>query len=267
MEKDLLRPIARRLGIRSCSVFNRTVELLRLVELKCCQSAVMLSNNCRAVVCLELAAEENNEPLSRTEAIRISGQKKKTYESAYQTIEKMLGLRARLGIHELAVQCGCSEVRELAQSLMTQYEKNIRANLSVSRQNDLDLSQPIFAIAALQVAAKKQKVWVDKKRLVSHVGRKKAALTKIISEMEECVKQIDNKKQQKQSSQLFDCLEVSGDEENDVHASKKQCIESEELLLEDYEIWKARILAAAEQAIVEGKGHIKPDTQCRPDYS
>ena len=34
------------------------------------------------------------------------------------------------------------------------YEKNIRANLSVSRQNDLDLSQPIFAIAALQVAAK-----------------------------------------------------------------------------------------------------------------
>ena len=65
MEKDLLRPIARRLGIRSGSVFNRAVELLRLVELKCCQSAVMLSNNCRAVVCLELAAEENNEPLSR----------------------------------------------------------------------------------------------------------------------------------------------------------------------------------------------------------
>lgn len=55
----------------------------------------------------------------QTGTVQASGQKKKVYESAYQTVENMLGLRSRLGIHELAVQCGCSEVRELAQCILT----------------------------------------------------------------------------------------------------------------------------------------------------
>ena len=65
MEELVLRPLARRLDVRSPSVFDRAVELLRLVEVKCGHGTLGLSNNCRAVVCLELAAGENSERLSR----------------------------------------------------------------------------------------------------------------------------------------------------------------------------------------------------------
>jgi hypothetical protein len=60
---------------------------------------------------------------------KAAGQKKQAYESAYQTIEKILGLSSRLGIHELAVQCGCSEVRELAQSLLKKYSLDLTQHL------------------------------------------------------------------------------------------------------------------------------------------
>jgi hypothetical protein len=154
MEEVVLKPLARRLDVRSQTAFNRAVELLRLVEVKCDQGVLGLSSNCRAVVCLEIAAGENSERLSRKDTAKAAGQKKQAYESAYQTIEKILGLSSRLGIHELAVQCGCSEVRELAQSLLKKYEDNVKAKLSADRQKDLDLSKPIYAIGALQAAAK-----------------------------------------------------------------------------------------------------------------
>jgi hypothetical protein len=65
MEEVVLKPLARRLDVRSQTAFNRAVELLRLVEVKCDQGVLGLSSNCRAVVCLEIAAGENSERLSR----------------------------------------------------------------------------------------------------------------------------------------------------------------------------------------------------------
>jgi hypothetical protein len=226
MEEVVLKPLARRLDVRSQTAFNRAVELLRLVEVKCDQGVLGLSSNCRAVVCLEIAAGENSERLSRKDTAKAAGQKKQAYESAYQTIEKILGLSSRLGIHELAVQCGCSEVRELAQSLLKKYEDNVKAKLSADRQKDLDLSKPIYAIGALQAAAKKQKVQIDKKRLQSLVNGQRSALNQITSAMEDCLRQIgtvdtscsqlalcvlyfvtEAEGQKKQSDQLLGCLE------------------------------------------------------------
>lgn len=38
--------------------------------------------------------------------------------------------------------------------LYCRYEENVKAKLSADRKGDVDLSKPIFAIAALQTAAR-----------------------------------------------------------------------------------------------------------------
>ncbi|XP_029426397.1 origin recognition complex subunit 6 isoform X2 [Nannospalax galili] len=180
MASEMIRNLAPRLGLAEPEVLRKAEEYLRLSQVKCFGLSAHTTETSNAIICLDLAASCMTCPLDRAYLIKLSGLNKKMYQSCLKSFECLLGLNSNIGIRDLAVQFSCTEAVNLASKMLQSYE----SSLPQTQQADLDLSRPLFTTAALLSACKILKLKVDKTKMITTSGVKKAILDRLCKQLE-----------------------------------------------------------------------------------
>ncbi|EDL11006.1 origin recognition complex, subunit 6-like (S. cerevisiae), isoform CRA_a [Mus musculus] len=256
MESELVRRLAPRLGLAEPSVLRKAEEFLRLSKVKCVSLSARSSETSNAVICLDLAASCRKCPLDRAYLIRLSGLNKMMYQSCLKSFECLLGLNSNVGIRDLAVQFSCTEAVNLAAEILQSYE----SGLPETQRADLDLSRPLFTTAALLSACKILKIKVDKTKMITASGVKKAILDRLCKQLEKIGQQINRDSADlarpalKRKKPEFSPTLKKKEPGLEPPAKEIEVIETlhklpkDEDLTQDYEEWKRKILENAAKA-------------------
>ncbi|XP_069702234.1 origin recognition complex subunit 6 isoform X2 [Periplaneta americana] len=184
-EIRLFSVLGKKLGLQTEIVVRKGSELHRLLQLKMSTSHMNISQTCQIVICLDLAASVLGLPFEKVEAIKLSGTTKKNYTSFHHTIEKLLGIEKHVTIRDLCVQFGVSEASLLAQKIVDKYVSEDARSLSV------DLSHPMYSVAAVIAACKHCKLKVDRAKLMEVGQIRKSSLLKLIKTFEKYAQDIN----------------------------------------------------------------------------
>ncbi|XP_028611367.1 origin recognition complex subunit 6 isoform X2 [Grammomys surdaster] len=180
------------------------------------------------------------------------------YQSCLKSFECLLGLNSNIGIRDLAVQFSCTEAVNLAAEILESYE----SSLPEAQRADLDLSRPLFTTAALLSACKILKIKVDKAKMITTSGVKKAIFDRLCNQLEKIGQQINRDSAVKASSSLkkkkpvFSPALKKKKPGIEPPAKEIEVIETphklpkDEDLTQDYEEWKRKILENAAKAQV-----------------
>uniref|UniRef100_A0A182Q437 Origin recognition complex subunit 6 n=1 Tax=Anopheles farauti TaxID=69004 RepID=A0A182Q437_9DIPT len=160
----LLSQLVQKLGLASHeAVEPKSTELQRLLEIRA--SSGMLSNlsdSAKATLCIDLASSLLGLPFDTETALRLSGLKKTAYANGRRTVEKILDINKTVGIGEICVQVGLSQVQQEATGLLEAYKR-----YAGEGQANIDFTHPQYATMAVYQACKRQKLKPPKTKLVS----------------------------------------------------------------------------------------------------
>lgn len=173
-----------KLGLAASPVVVRKAqELQRLSKLQFDSSAFGLGEVCKAVLCFELACSLLQVNFDRQKAIRISGLSEKAYIRSLTNLQNALGLRPTLDVQELAIQFGCVRLIGSVHKTLAAYKQRFVAALPASRKGNADFNRPVFTAVAFYLCAKKNKLKVEKLRLVESCGTSDAEFATVTTSM------------------------------------------------------------------------------------
>uniref|UniRef100_A0A182P353 Origin recognition complex subunit 6 n=1 Tax=Anopheles epiroticus TaxID=199890 RepID=A0A182P353_9DIPT len=159
-DNKVLQQLIRKLGLANYeSVAPKATELQRLLEIR--SSGGNIGDYAKATICIDLASSLLGFPFDNDTAMKLSGLKKSAYANARRTLEKLLDINKTLGIGEICVQAGVSQVQKEAATLLEAYKQY------AGGQGELDFTHPQYATMAVFQACKRQKVKPPKTKLVS----------------------------------------------------------------------------------------------------
>uniref|UniRef100_A0A8C4QG93 Origin recognition complex subunit 6 n=1 Tax=Eptatretus burgeri TaxID=7764 RepID=A0A8C4QG93_EPTBU len=138
-------------------------------------AGLALTGSARAALCVDLAAQALRIPLTTISAARLSGLSPKAYASSRRSFETVLGLSSFPTLQELATRFGCVDVAR-----SPRYETSLTAVQAAG----IDLSQPLFLIAALATACRQQKVKVSRTQLLAVAGVRPAIFDRLCVQMD-----------------------------------------------------------------------------------
>jgi len=251
-DNKLIEILANKLGLTSRRIIMKAQELERLAGIRTVSAgpvSLALSNSCQAIICLELAASFANVTINRELALRIAGTRKKVYLNALQMYEKLLDLQTNVTVKDIALTFGCMQSVDLAQQVLKSYEREMKKRLSASVCEGLDLSQPVFAAAAVCATCKKMKIRLDKRKIIEMSRAKKITFDKLFKDMERHAEKLlgsSEKLHTKRSKSLLEMVQenISFDEESS--SKKPRLSESENDCSGSYEDWRRKILEQAD---------------------
>ncbi|XP_046387030.1 origin recognition complex subunit 6 [Ischnura elegans] len=250
----ILRDLSVKLGVTN-SILRKGSEISRLLQLKISTNSRVLqqfNDSCRHILCLDLAASSLGVAFDRETAIALSGMKKRLYLNGYHMFEKMLGLEQKISVKTVCIQLGCSEVIELAESLLNRYvEEHSRGS---NRNKPLDLQHPMYAAFAVYCACRHKKVKVSKKVLVEMSRIKGTSFDKVTSEMSSLLAGMETAKaaKKRRATTLMDLVQenLKDSESRKAKGSPSENQEEQDNAINssDYETWKRRMLEEAGEA-------------------
>ncbi|XP_060081287.1 origin recognition complex subunit 6-like [Ylistrum balloti] len=251
MSKQAMSVMSSKLGISSHRTIQKAKELQQLMDIRVGSgslTALGITGSCPLIMCLDLAASSTGQPITKTEAIRLSGVNKKVYSNGLRALESMLEIEVKQTIKDLAVQFGCSGAVTLAEQALQRYEESHNSKSC----SQMDFSAPMFQASALYAACRKLKTKVDRKKIVEVCGIKRTTFDRLVADLEKQVETIIGEQSkvkstnQKRRQSLMDDVERHMKEEE----SKRTKIEDSEESggNVDYKDWKRRILEKALKA-------------------
>lgn len=117
----------------------------------------------RTVICIDIATSNLAiDIINLSELIKTSGLKKSLYVNTKRTFEKLLNINSTIGINEICVQLGLSEVKKLSAEILEKYKQYINRGQILNE----DLSHPQYAAMAVYFGCKKLKVKPPKQKLL-----------------------------------------------------------------------------------------------------
>ncbi|VEN37449.1 unnamed protein product [Callosobruchus maculatus] len=234
-ENSTLKTISDRLGVTDSTTIKKAEEFLRSLQTKC-SSLKVLNDSAKSALCLHLAASFLRNGFDKDAAIKLSGLKKSLYQNNLHTIEKILGLDKQLTVSALSVQLGCTEIKELAEEILDKY----RAYDTKIK----DFDHPQYVSAATYIACKQKSVKVHKDQFITASRLKPRQWKELVLEFEKFAKSLGLGSLRKNKKELTDPVEDITNEIEKVTMKKKT--ENE---VEDYEVWRKRILDEAYAAL------------------
>ncbi|CAM8916141.1 unnamed protein product [Rhodiola kirilowii] len=272
-----LTDLARRLGLDgSKHIVRQAAELRRMCDVKFDSSVIGVGEVCKAVICLEIAATRGQEIFNKDQAIKLSGMSEKAYNWSFNALHHGLGVKMQLDIRELGIQFGCVRLIPTVKRGLLQYKNRFMASLPASRKECADFTRPVFTAVAFYLCAKKQKLKVDKMKLIELCGTSEAEFSSVSNSMQElCFEIFGSAKEKKDPREikgnrdLLDALpgkrkiEDGGyfsDEDNEHSSYQKRKIAD----MGDYDEWKSTVLATNKQT--EAKAHCKPAKQLKLNF-
>ncbi|XP_052714944.1 beta-1-syntrophin-like [Crassostrea angulata] len=224
-------------------------ELTQMLDVKVgsqALTALNLTGSCPVVMCLELAANTTGKTFNKEEGFKLSGVNKKVYANGLKALESMLDLSTNITIKDLAIQFGCTPATELAMKTLQSYEDEFKSKSGTV----MDFTSPMFQATALCAACRKLKLKIDWNKLRELCSIKRSTYDKLVAEMEiHTVKLLETKtvEKQKRTRGLLDEVEKHLKDEDIAKKQKKENTQ-EQGEVDDYEVWKKKILAAAAKA-------------------
>ncbi|XP_022156643.1 origin of replication complex subunit 6 [Momordica charantia] len=181
-----LSDIARKLELSdSENLIRKAGELRRLSDLHLNSSVIGVGEVCKAVICLEIAATRLGILFDRPGAIKLSGMSEKAYTRSFNLLQNGLGFKNRLDIRELAVQFGCVRLVTSVQKGLSLYKDRFVASLPASRRANADFSRSVFTAVAFYLCAKKNKLKVDKVKLIELSGTSESEFSCVATSMKD----------------------------------------------------------------------------------
>ncbi|KAJ8441331.1 hypothetical protein Cgig2_024843 [Carnegiea gigantea] len=264
--------IAKRLGLADNKpVARKAAELRRLSDVKFDSSALGIGEICKAIICLEIAANKYEVIFDRQSAIRLSGMSEKAYNRSFNSLQNVLDVkwvlltferwihasRSNLDVRELAIQFGCVRIIPLVQKGLKLYKERFFASLPPSRRGSTDFTRPVFIAVAFYLCAKKQKLKADKTKLIELCGTSEAEFSSVSNSMKDLchdvfgvLKEKKDPKEVKGHRELLDVFPekrghedggyTSDEEEEPSSYKKRKRMESQA-----YEEWKSTVLSSA----------------------
>ncbi|KFB36510.1 hypothetical protein ZHAS_00003645 [Anopheles sinensis] len=158
----LLQQLIQKLGLASHeSVLPKSTELQRLLDIRSSNGMMTnLGDYAKATICIDLASSLLGLPFDGEMALKLSGLRKTAYNNGRRTLEKILDVNKTIGINEICVQLGLSQVQKDACGLLEAYKRYAGGN------SDIDFAHPQYAAMAVFQACKRQKVKPPKTKLV-----------------------------------------------------------------------------------------------------
>ncbi|KAL5540371.1 hypothetical protein UlMin_041229 [Ulmus minor] len=194
-----LSEIAKKLGLsESKFVVRKAAELRRLCDVQFDSSIIGVGEVCKAVICLEIAATRVGVLFDRANAIRLSGMSEKAYTRSFNSLQNGLGVKNKLDVRELAIQFGCVRIIPFVRKGLSFYRDRFLASLPASRRASADFTRPVFTAVAFYLCAKKQKLKVDKFKLIELSGASESEFTSVSTSMKDlCFDMFGTEKERK----------------------------------------------------------------------
>ncbi|KAL8111972.1 hypothetical protein AgCh_019610 [Apium graveolens] len=183
-----LSDLATKLGFNpseSKRLVRKAAELRRLADIQFNSSVIGVGETCKAIICLEIAATSAQVIFDKKTAIRMSGMSEKAYNRSLIAMQNGLGVKNKLDIRELGIQFGCIRLIPLVQKALSLYRDRFLAALPASRRASADCTRPVFTAAAFYLCAKKQKLKVDKVKLIELCGTSEDEFNSVSTSMKD----------------------------------------------------------------------------------
>lgn len=153
-------------------------------------------------------------------------------------IEKLLDVCKPVSVSELCVILSCTAAKEAAEEIWSKYKK--------SDNKIKDLTHPQYVTASVYTACKLKDVKVDKQQCIQASHLKPSQWKELTQEFEKFVEEqgLGNKRKPKEKTVI---VKNSKEDEIETIINTDRCTEEEEI--EEYEVWKNRILKEAREAL------------------
>ncbi|CAN8239102.1 unnamed protein product [Cochlearia groenlandica] len=185
-------------------LLRKAAEFRRLCDAQFGSSLIGVGEICKAVICLEIAASKLQVIFNRQAAIKLSGLSEKAYSRSFNTLQNGVGFKIKLNVKELAIQFGCVKIITTVRAGLSAYKERFLASLPVSRRANADFTRPVFTAAAFYLCAKKQKLKVDKNRLIEVCGTSESEFLCVLASMMDLCSEIFGVTKQKKDSKEVD---------------------------------------------------------------
>ncbi|KAL0358079.1 UNVERIFIED_CONTAM: Origin of replication complex subunit [Sesamum calycinum] len=244
--------IAKKLGLsESKQLIRKAAELRRLADIQFDSSVIgVVGEICKAIICLEIAASRMEVIFDRQTAIRLSGMSEKAYNRSFNSMQNGIGVKNKLDIRELAIQFGCVRLIPIAHK-------------GFSLKGSTDFSRPVFTAVAFYLCAKKQKLKVDKFKLIELAGTSESEFSSVSTSMLELcfdvfgiAKEKKDSKKIKGNRELLDALPekrrledggISSDDGEEPSAYKKR----KQTERHGFDEWKSAVLNSNKRSKTE----------------
>ncbi|PWA70066.1 origin recognition complex protein 6 [Artemisia annua] len=256
-----LSELASKLGLSEPKqIIRKAAELRRMSDLQFDSSNAGIGEICKAVICLEIAANMKQALFDRQTAIRLSGMSEKAYIRSFNVMQNGIGIKNTLDIRELGIQFGCVRLIPLVQKGLKLYRERFTASLPPTRRASADFSRPVFTATGFYLCAKKHKLKVDKSKLIELSGSSEDEFSSVSTSMKDLCfdvfgveKEKKDPKTVKGNRDLLDAIPekrqdedggYSSDEGKDLSAYKKRKRQENH----KYEEWKSTVVESNKQS-------------------
>eukprot|EP01018_Ginkgo_biloba_P039800 Gb_23047 [translate_table: standard] len=268
-----LQGLGRKLGLaENKTAIRKAEELRRLSNVHFDSSTFGVGEVCKSVLCFELATTKLGVPFDRQKAIKLSGMSEKAYTRSLTAMQNALGVRPKLDIRELGIQFGCLRLIGSAQRALSLYKERFVAALPESRRASADFSRPVFTAVAFYLCARRNKLKVDRTKLIEICGTSDSEFSSVATSMNDLcfdfvgiAKEKKDPKSVKGNRELLDALPSKRrHEDDDESESCSESVDDEDGLevpglkrrkqmpKHAYEEWKASVLTSNENSKAPG---------------
>ncbi|CAN1357281.1 Origin of replication complex subunit 6 [Linum perenne] len=151
--------IAKRLGLSdSKQLVRKAAEIRRLCDVQFDSSVIGVGEVCKAVMCLEIAATRFQVIFDRKMGMKLSGMSEKAYTRSFNLLQNSIGVK---------------------------YKDRFLASLPDSRRSSADFTRPVFTAVAFYLSAKKQKLKIDKDKLIEVCGTSESEFLSVVTSMKD----------------------------------------------------------------------------------
>eukprot|EP01080_Neovahlkampfia_damariscottae_P007159 gene7159-11472_t len=171
MEKEI-KNLAQQLGFEKTKrITNKSVELLRLLQVKCPYGLPGHGEVSKNMICIEISTILLKIPNFPKElAIRLSGVTSKEYQQNFTWIQNKLELKFSISPSDFCVKMGCTGIISFVTEVFEFFKKSYLEDLPEQRRKFVDFSNLIFIGSVLYLCAKSSKFNIDKKSILGEIG-------------------------------------------------------------------------------------------------
>ncbi|ALC42424.1 Orc6 [Drosophila busckii] len=233
----LIEQLINKMGLRDePNVLEKTTELMRLLELRSTNVPLQINEYGKIVLCADLACCLLSIGFDKEQALKLSGLRKSHYLNNKRMFEKLLDLNKLPTVNDICIQLTLNEAKRKAEDLLTMFK-------SVMGDNP-DTEHPQYAAMAVFQACRLLKMKVSKPKLMPFSNLRPTQWQQLEQQWERLIEK--HYKENKLTSELEDKLNQDNFNANVKKSPKKPKVE-----VEDYDKWKARMLASAEAKLKE----------------
>ncbi|KAG9144737.1 hypothetical protein Leryth_024397 [Lithospermum erythrorhizon] len=178
--------IAKKLGLKppvSKPIIRKAAELRRFADTQFDSSVIGVGEICKAVICLEIAANGLDVMIDRAIAIKLSGMSERAYIRSFNSMQNAIGVKNKVDIRELAIRFGCVRIIPYVTRGLSLYKDRFLASLPPTRRASTDFTRPVLTAVAFYLSSKKHKLNVDKIKLIELCGTSESEFASVVTSM------------------------------------------------------------------------------------